>query len=179
MILGQIPEAIYFALFMIFTKRLTTKRIAFTVLMIIEYMLLTQLIHYNIYFQMAYTASTYILLKLLYKEKAQITDIFTFTIGSVFLIGISALCGALYINNIWPYIPCLMLNRICIFITLFLLRKKLHIIQGFYKKLWNRNDKVKKKLKSVTFRSINVVILNLIFYIINIGMVYALYYNSK
>ena len=38
--LGQIPEAIFFSLFMIYTKRLKEKRILFTVLMTIEYLLL-------------------------------------------------------------------------------------------------------------------------------------------
>ena len=48
LLLGQIPEAIYFALFMIFTKRLDKKQILFTVLMIIEYILLF-IFYYNLY----------------------------------------------------------------------------------------------------------------------------------
>lgn len=34
--LGQIPEAIYFALFMIYAKNLKTKRLLYTILMILE-----------------------------------------------------------------------------------------------------------------------------------------------
>ena len=48
LLLGQIPEAIYFALFMIFTKELKTKRILYTILMVIEYVLLKFFIEYNI-----------------------------------------------------------------------------------------------------------------------------------
>ena len=44
LMLGQIPEAIYFALFIILTKELKEKRILFIILMIIEYILLKQVI---------------------------------------------------------------------------------------------------------------------------------------
>ena len=46
--LGQIPEAIYFALFMIFAKDLKEKRILYILLMVIEYLLLKHFIKYNI-----------------------------------------------------------------------------------------------------------------------------------
>ena len=86
MLLGQIPEAIYFSLFMIFTKQLKEKRILFIVLMILEYLIIQKLIHFDIWLQIIYTVFTFIILKLLYKDKAQITDIFTFTISSISLI---------------------------------------------------------------------------------------------
>ena len=40
LLIGQIPEAIFFALFMIYAKGLKEKRILFIVLMIVEYLLL-------------------------------------------------------------------------------------------------------------------------------------------
>lgn len=43
-ILGQVPEAIYFSLFMIYTKQLKEKRILFIVLMIVEYLLILYII---------------------------------------------------------------------------------------------------------------------------------------
>jgi len=171
LLLGQIPEAIYFALFMIFTKDLKQKRILFIILMVLEYLLFKHFIHFSMYFQIAYTFFTYIILKILYKEKAQITDIFTFTIGSVFLIITSAIC----------YLVCkpntelaTVINRIVIFLTLFILNYRLNKIQVMYKKIWNK-DKNKTKIKSTTFRSINIIIFNIIFYIINTGMLYALF----
>ena len=84
--LGQIPEAIYFALFMIFAKDLKEKRILYILLMVIEYLLLKHFIKYNIWFQILYTIMQFVILKVLYKEKSQITDIFTFTIASIILI---------------------------------------------------------------------------------------------
>ena len=87
--LGQIPEAVYFALFLIFTKNLKEKRVLFTILMIGEYLLLKSFIHFDIWFQIGYTVMTFLTLKVLYKDKAQITDVFTFGIASIVLIIIS------------------------------------------------------------------------------------------
>lgn len=90
LLLGQIPEAIYFALFMILVKNIKEKRVLFTILMILEYVVLKLAFPFNMWFQVTYTFMTYIILKILYKEKSQIIDIFTFSIGSIILILISA-----------------------------------------------------------------------------------------
>ena len=86
LLLGQIPEAVYFSLFMIFTKQLKEKRLLFTIIMILEYVLIQRVIHFNIWLHIIYTIFVYLILKLLYKDKAQVTDIFTFTISSMLLI---------------------------------------------------------------------------------------------
>ena len=175
LLLGQIPEAIYFALFMIFTKELKSKRFLYIVLMIAEYLLLKHFIEFNIWFQIAYTIIQFMLLKILYKEKVQITDIFTFAIASVILM---LFCISLYfivwktINNYMVYV---ILNRICIFLFLIVFRKKLPKIQKLYKKLWNRNDTVNKKMKSTTFRALNLVLFNIMFYVINICLTFTLF----
>lgn len=173
--LGQIPEAIYFALFMIFTKQLKEKRILFVLLMVIEYLLLKTLIKFNIWFQIAYTICTFIILKILYKEKSQITDIFTFALSSLILIIVSAISFIVCNENMTVGA---VVNRTILIIFLIVFYDSLPNIQKSYKKLWNRNDKEKKKIKSATFRSLNVVMFNLMFYIINIGMIYAIYYNN-
>ena len=75
------------------------------------------------------------------------------------------ICGILYfpiwftINN---YILYAVLTRIFMFAFLILFNNKLNRIQKIYKLLWNRNDKIKKKIKSTTFRSLNIVIFNII-----------------
>ena len=173
--LGQIPEAIYFALFMIFTKELKEKRILFIVLMILEYILLKQFIHFNIWFQIIYTFMTFVILKVLYKEKSQIIDIFTFTIASIILMVIDVPLYVI-INPIFNnYIIFVIIERIIVFTLLFSLRNKLPKIQNIYKKLWNRNDKEKKKMKSTTFRSLNVVVFNMTFYLINLIILFFIH----
>ena len=178
-LLVQIPEAIYFALFMIYTKQLKEKRILFIVLMIFEYLLLKIIFPFNMKFQLSYTIVVFIILKILYKEKSQITDIFTFAISSIILMLCCIIPSFLIINEICDYIIYAITTRILMFGFLFLFRNKLNKIQQIYKKIWNRNDKVKKKIKTTTFRSFNIVLFNIMFYIINIGMIYALYFNSK
>lgn len=171
LLLGQIPEAIYFALFMIFTKNLKEKRVLFTVLMILEYVLLKLAFPFNMWFQVCYTFITYIILKILYKEKAQIIDIFTFGISSIILMVISIVVCLLFRDNM---IIIVVLSRLLMFAFLFIFRYRLNKIQNIYKSLWNRNDKQSKKMKSTTFRAVNAVIFNLMFYVINICLLYAL-----
>ena len=178
LLLGQIPEAIYFALFMIFTKELKTKRILYTIFMVLEYLLLKFFIEYNIWFQVAYTIIQFLILKLLYKEKAQITDIFTFTIASAVLILISFISYSVVWFTLNNYYIAVILCRVLLFVFLIMFYKKLYKIQKLYKILWNRNDKKKTKMKSATFRAVNVVVFNVIFYIINLGMAFMLIQNG-
>ena len=172
-VLGQIPEAIYFSLFMIYTKQLKEKRMLFIILMIVEYLLLKHFIAFNVWFQVLYTFMTFLILKILYKEKAQVTDIFSFTIVSIIVIISSMLMYGIAYFTYRNITICVLLHKILIFIFLFVAKNKLYCIQKMYKKLWNRNDRIKKKIKSTTFRSINIVIFNIVFYIINIGMLLA------
>lgn len=172
-LLGQIPEAIYFALFMIFVKQLKEKRFLFIVLMIIEYLLLKTFIKYNMWFQISYTFMSFLILKLLYKEKAQITDIFTFTISSIILILISFVSYFIIWQTIGNYLIAAIINRLFLIIFLLITHKKLYNIQKLYKKLWNRQDNKKYKVKSTTFRAINVVVFNLLFFIINLGIIFT------
>ena len=177
-LIGQIPEAIYFSLFMIFAKNLKSKRILFTALMVAEYLLLKQFINFNIWFQVIYTFMTFVILKVLYKEKAQVTDIFTFAIGSVVLMIISIVSYFIVWKTVNIYYFALALNRILIILFLILTYNKLYKIQNLYKKFWNRNDKIKKKMKSTTFRALNLVIFNIMFYIINICMIFIIRQNG-
>ena len=178
MVLGQIPEALYFSLFMIFTKQLKEKRIAFILLMTLEYLIIQKLIHFNIWLQIIYTLFVFVILKLLYKEKSQITDIFTFTISSIILILMDIPLYFIISKITSNFIIYVLIDRIIVFTLLFLNKNKLPKIQNIYKKLWNRNDGKKKKIKSVTFRSLNIVLFNLSFYILNIAMLYCVYKNS-
>ena len=167
LLLGQIPEAIYFVLFMIFTKRLDKKQILFTVLMIIEYILLFNFTPVTIWSHVLYFVITYIILKILYHEKSQITDIFTLGIASILLMIISGICYLIISITIKDIIICTILAKILLFISLYLLLNKLPKIQNMYKKFWNRNDKIPKPMKSTTFRCINLILFNVMFFIIN------------
>lgn len=166
LLLGQIPEAIFFALFMIYAKGIKEKRILFTILMIIEYLLLINIFPYNWLFHISYMITIVLTLKILYKEKSQITDIFILLIAYIFL-GISCVIPYFIIwKTINNYLVYVILNRIIIFTFLFTLNYKLLNIQKVYKTTWNRNDKIKRIIKTTTFRALNLVIFNITFCLI-------------
>ena len=186
-LLGLIPEAIYFVIFILLTKQFKEHKILFTTILVIEYVLIFSTLQFNSYAHLLFFIMTYCLMKILYniiikgerirmkilyKEKCQIIDIFTLGIASIILVVLSAISFLLLRFNM---ILAVIFGRILIFTFLFVMKSKLHLIQDVYKKLWNRNDKIKKKIKSTTFRAINVIIFNLMFYIINLGMLYMLF----
>ena len=175
-LLGQIPEAIFFALFMIYAKELKEKRILFTVLMIIEYLLLKYSFPYNWLFHIGYIILTFLTLKVLYKEKCQITDIFMQIISYIIMSIFSLICLPIIYQN---YSIAMVINRIMLIIFIIIFNNKLYKIRNIYKRLWNRNNKEKYIIKSTTFRCINLVIFNIFFYIINLLMIYVVYYNSN
>lgn len=169
--LEKICEAIYFSLFLIYGKNLKEKRLLFIGIMIFEYLALKYFIKFNVLFQLSYTFMTYLTLKVLYKEKAQITDIFLFMVASIFLIVISVLCGIIIFNHLDWYIYFLILNRIIIFSFVFLTKNKLYNVYTKFFKNWNK--KHNPKIKSITLRNISVIIFNLMFYFINLCMLIA------
>lgn len=171
-LLGQVPEAIYFALFIIFTKQLKEKRIIFVLVTILEYVLLFNIRPFTIWIHVAFFVVTYLLLKILYKEKSQIIDVFTLMVASLTIIIASALCYFVMWNLSHNYILTTVVNRFVLFAFLFGIRNKLPNIQNLYKHLWNRNDKIPKHMKSTTFRALNMVLFNLMFIAINIGLLY-------
>jgi len=179
-ILEQVLEAIYFALFMIEGKGIKNKRLLFTAIMVAEYLMLKHFIKYNIWFQLSYTFMTFINLKVLYKDKAQVTDIFLFAVSSIILITVSFICGVVLFSKPNLYYIMLIVNRVLLFLILYLLKDKIKTIYFSTIKYWNRNpDDKKPKIKSLTLRNISVIVFNLMFYFINIGMIIALAFIEK
>lgn len=171
LLIGQIPEAIFFSLFIILGKELKEKRLLFTFLMVLQYFIIANLFPYNINFQILYTLMTYIILKMLYKEKAQITDIFLF-VGSLIVLLIftfPCLLLNLVINNV--YIVCA-ISKTLLFVSLFLIRKYIRKIYIKFYKHWNRNDNENRKIKSLTLRNLSAVIFNVLFFVTNTIIVY-------
>lgn len=174
-LLGQLPEAIYFALFMILSKGLKTKRTTYIILSCIYYLILLNAFPYNTWSHVLFFIFTYITLKYLYKERSQITDVFTLGIASLLIVVISILIYFILSKFTAYIILGNIVQKIILFSVLFLLRNQLPKIQGLYNKLWNRNDKIPKRIKSTTFRVLNVVTFNFMFYVINIFLLYCLF----
>lgn len=176
LLIGQIPEAIYFALFMVFAKGLKDKRILFTIIMIFEYLLLTQIIKFNVTFQLAYTFMTFLSLKVLYKEKAQITDIFVFGVASLYLIFVSILSYAIIYYTIRIYIIAAILNRAILIGTLIIVRGRIKKYYERFRYFWNRHRNESVKIRSLTLRNVSIILFNIMFYVINFCMIFFLEY---
>ena len=175
LILEKVLEAIYFSLFLIFGKGIKNKKLLFIGIMVFQYLILTTFIEFNVIFQIIYTFLSFINLKVLYKDKAQITDIFLFAVASIILIIISIMCVALRYLFDTNYITVLIINRILLFGFLFLIKNKINCLYRKYYNNWNRKENGSVvKIRSLTLRNISLIVFNLMFYIINIGLTYII-----
>ena len=174
-LLVKVAEPIYFSLFLIIGKNIKEKRLLLTLIMIFEYLMITNIIEFNVWIQLIYTFLSFINLKVLYKEKSQITDIFLFAVSSIFLISISLLSYSIVYFTIKEYFIALLLNRILMFLLLLFGK---NIIRNDYKKfcsLWNRHNDT-TKIRSLTLRNISIITFNLMFWFINLGMIFFVTY---
>lgn len=170
-ILGQLPEAVYFAIFMILVKGLKEKRFIFTISMVIEYLLILNILPYSIWSYVLYFVLSFLLLKILYKDKSNVTDIFTMGIASVIIIIVSIFSYfivSLFSTNVIIGNLC---QKAILFFIILVYKSYLPKINNIYKKLWNRG-KHSYKIKSMTFRVLNLIVFNFSFVVINLGIMF-------
>lgn len=144
LISAKLLEPLYFSLFLIIGKDLKKKRLLFTLIMIFEYIMLKHYIKFNVAFQFIYTFMTFLILKVIYKEKAQITDIFLFGAASIILIIICMFTYLTALVTYKNYFISLIINRVLIFTLLYVFRKQIRNCYIKFYSLWNRRHKTKK-----------------------------------
>lgn len=170
-LLGMIPEVLYFTLFLIYTKDLKDKKFRLFGLISIAYIINIILCDYNVIYNVIFIFLVYLILKLLYKKKTQIIDVFIIIYGSCYLTILSFLvCFAYDIKTYWI---CYVIDKILLF-SIFIFKKQFNKLYKKYCKYWNRNDKVKKPIKSITLRNISLILMNSIIFIMNIICIYTL-----
>lgn len=175
---AKFVEPIYFSLFLIIGKDLKNKRLLLTCIMIFGYYMLTEIIYFNVWFQFIYTFIVFVDLKFLYKEKAQITDIFLFAASSIILIGISIIVYLTHLYTYNNYYIAIIINRIILFSFLYFNRNNIRELYKKFYSYWNRHNNP-KALKSITLRNISVISFNFMFWIINLCMVYVDFIKPK
>ena len=173
--LVQLPEPVYFSLFLIIGKNIKEKRLLLISLMAIQYLLLVHIFPYNVWFQLIYTFISFVDLKILYKEKTQVTDIFLFAVASVILVLISFLTYSTAMFTYKNYYISLIINRVLLFGLMFYARNTISRLYAEFCSLWNRH-KNSNKIRSLTIRNISIIIFNLMFWLINLGMIFFLAY---
>lgn len=173
-IFGLIPETLYFTLFLIFAKDIKEKKIKLFLLISLSYILCIMTIRYKLLLYTIFIFSMYIILKILYKKRAMITDIFLFTISMTYLVIISYVFYILrsYINldGFISYI----IARILLFIPIIVFKNIFNNVYKIYCKFWNRNDDEKRPIKSITLRNISLMTINLLIILMNTFMLIRL-----
>ena len=168
-ILGLIPEFIYYYIYLTKIKELKGNNILFFILTFINYFLSMLLIRHSFIMYVVFDTIEYLILKILYKNKVCITDLFLILFIETYLLIISALCFFLISNYILAFI----VNRILMFIPLILLNK-IRLLYKRYKNMWNRNDKKKNLIKSLTLRNASLIIMNILIIATYLILMYSL-----
>lgn len=172
-ILGLLPEVLYFTMFLICTKDIKEKKIRLGILISIAYMICMFIQRYKLIYYILFIALVYLILKLLYKEKAQIIDVFTFSLCFAYLCILSSGFYLISKNFNVNYYFCSILLRIPMFLP-FIFRNSFNNIYRKYCSLWNRNDNIERPIKSITLRNISLILLNSLILFINLACIYIL-----
>lgn len=160
-ILGLIPEALFFSIFVLITKRPKSHfKLAFCLLTIGIFIIAGLLLSFNLWFYIVIPALIYILMKILFKE-TEFIDLFLLTIPFLLLAIVGYICfgiGKLLPECIYPPVVMTIINRISLIFILSALSTKLNKWYNSYKKLWNRRKG--NKIKSITIRNISILFSN-------------------
>ena len=167
---GMLPEVLYFTMFIKYSKDIKEKKIKFFLCMILVYVLCILISQYKTLYYVAFIFLTYLVLKLLYKNKAQITDIFLICLAYMYLALNAFVLQFLLKEDMSNYYFITIINRITLFLP-FIFKEKFNMLYNKYKSLWNRNDKVKRPIKSITLRNISIICLNVFIFIANLFLI--------
>lgn len=171
--LGLIPEVLFYTFFLIHAKNIKRHKILLFILIAVADCIYMVLSDYKVINYLFFIISVYVILKILYKKKAQIIDVFTFSVAFMYVCLISYLCFLPVNNNITTYYIMFVIDRILLIVP-FLFKNKFNILYKKYCNLWNRNDKEKRRIKSITLRNVSLISLNLFIFLCNLGCLYIL-----
>lgn len=165
--LGLIPEVLYFTLFITYCKNIKEKRIRLFLFISLAYVLCMFIQKYKIFYYVLFIALIYWIMKIVYKEKTQIIDVFVISLGSIYMTILSYLCFCFLKEDLSNYYLLMLLARIFLYLP-FIFRKYFNFIYRKYYKLWNRNDNEKRPIKSITLRNISLITINIAIFFMNV-----------
>lgn len=161
---GMLPEIIYFTLSVLYIRNKKEKQIKLFLLIMMAYILCITIIRFKVVNYLIFMIVVHLIQRILYKDTSKI-DIFVFSIPVCYvtmLASIILLTKEDY-SNYWILFA---INRIMLFLP-FIFIKKFNKLYLIYKELWNRNEKEKRRLKSITVRNSSLIILNFLIFSIN------------
>lgn len=160
LLMGMLPEVLYFTLSICFIKDIKKQRLKLFSLLVIGYIVLIMVCRFQLLFYLGYIVYVYIVLKKLYKSK--IIDLFIVSVVSAYLTLVSFISFKL----IDTYMLAYLINRLMLFIPIFVLNYKLNDFYNVYYRLWDRHEG--NKIKSITIRNISLVFVNILIVIFNV-----------
>lgn len=170
---GLIPEVLYFTLFLSYTKKLKGKKVLLFLLTSIIYFCCMLISQYQLIYYLLFIALMYIALKILYKNKIQIIDVFLISILFAYVCLTSYICFLFVKNDFSNYYLLAFIQKIILFLPL-IFRNKFNLWYKKYYSLWNRNYINRKPIKSITLRNISLILLNLFIFSLNLVILYLL-----
>lgn len=165
LLLGILPQALYFMLFLTKTKEIKSKRILLTILFYIIITLMVMITRYNLYLYLLIIPLMYGAMKLLYKKKVQIIDVFIIAAGYGYLNIISYLCSLIYRNNMNLYWFAYIINNVLLFSILSLEPFFIKWYRWYYRQ-WNRHPN--NRFRSISVRNVSAILLNVFIIILDI-----------
>lgn len=169
-LLGLIPEVLYFTMFLTCTKNIKEKKIRLFLFMSIIYFICMLVQQYQIIYYVLFIGLVYLLLKILYKDKTQIIDVFIISLSTIYLT-LSSFIPSLFIKeDLSNYYICYIFCRILLFI-IFIFKNKFNILYNKYRSLWNRKNEIKRPIKSITLRNISLITLNGFIVLLNLAII--------
>lgn len=170
LLLGMLPEVLYFTLFIINVKSIKEKKFRLFFLVAIAYCLCLFIQKWQVLYYIALIVIMYIIMKLLYKEKTQIIDIFIVSLMCLWTTFLSFIMLLLLKDDYSNYWTLYTFDRILLYAP-FVFKSKFNVIYKKYCKLWNRNDNEIRPIKSITLRNISLILLNCFIFFMNITLI--------
>ena len=166
-IFGLLPETIYFTMFLIFCKNIKEKRIWLGICIGIAYFICILISKYRVLYYVGFIMLVQLILMILYNNKTQNIDIFVFSISTIYISVLSMVLGIFVQNSYTNYYILYCINKVLLFLP-FIFHKKFNQLYNVYASLWNRDDTVKKPVKSISVRNISLIVINIFIFILNI-----------
>lgn len=177
-LLGLVPEVMYFTLFLVYAKDIKEKRFKLFLLISISYFLCILVQQWQVLFYVLLIALIYVSMKILYKNKTQLIDIFVIMLSHLWLATLSFILIFFVKEDMSNYILVSIVDRILLF-SIFVFKNKFNQLYKLYCKFWNRNNKEKRPIKSITLRNISVILLNSFIFFVNIAIINIINFVSK
>lgn len=146
-------------------KNIDSKKKRLFIFTLISYLLSSIIIGFTyknqIYMLILYSTILFILIKILYKKKVQILDVFL-----IYYLTTIILITAIITQLIFSYtIKALIIDRIILLLIALFTTKKIKKIYDLCKNNWNRGEN--HKVKSITLRNILILGMNFTLFILN------------